>query len=175
MICPDKVEIEAEMKEEENLQFRAYLKRYADEEKLDEQFLQLHNEIFTHYDCEKCRNCCKKYKGCIPKEDLEQDAECLGLTIEQFRESFLEKEECESGYYTKHKPCDFLQEDGKCKLGDCRPDSCKKYPYTDQPERLSSLLGMLGIIAICPVAFEIFEKLKQDYGFRKRYGKRLWD
>lgn len=26
-------------------------------------------------------------------------------------------------YLTKHKPCDFLQEDGSCKLGDCKPDS----------------------------------------------------
>lgn len=26
-------------------------------------------------------------------------------------------------YQTKHKPCDFMQEDGNCKLGDCKPDS----------------------------------------------------
>ena len=70
------------------------------------------------------------------------------------------------GYHTKHKPCDFLQEDGSCKLGDCKPDSCKKYPYTDQPERLFSLLGMLDTITICPVAFEILEKLKKEYGLK---------
>ena len=34
------------------------------------------------------------------------------------------------------------EEDGSCKLGDCKPDSCKTYPYTDQPERLFSLLVM---------------------------------
>ena len=39
-------------------------------------------------------------------------------------------------------------------------DSCKKYPYTDQPERLSNLLGMLDIISICLVIFEMFERLK---------------
>lgn len=80
----------------------------------------------------------------------------------------MEKEECGLGYHTKHKPCDFLQGEGSCKLGDCKPDSCKKYPYTDQPERLFSLLGMLDTITICPVAFEIFERLKKEYGFRKR-------
>lgn len=41
-------------------------------------------------------------------------------------------------------------------------------PYTDQPERLWSLLGMLDTITICPVAFEIFERLKKEYGFRRR-------
>ena len=67
----------------------------------------------------------------------------MGITVEQFMDSFLEKVKLGIGYHTKHKPCDFLQEDGNCKLGDCKPDSCKKYPYTDQPERLSNLLGML--------------------------------
>lgn len=61
----------------------------------------------------------------------------------------------------------FLQEDGMCRLADCKLGNCKKYPYADQPERLLSLLGMLDIIAVCPVAFEIFEQLKEEYGFRR--------
>ncbi len=44
---------------------------------------------------------------------------------EQFIDTYLEKEEYDMNYQTKHKPCDFLQEDGNCKLGDCKPDSCK--------------------------------------------------
>ena len=47
-------------------------------------------------------------------------------------------------------------------------DSCKKYPYTDQPERLSNLLGMLDIISICTVIFEMYERLKKEYGFKRR-------
>ena len=168
MVHPDKVGIEAEKKEDENFKFRSFLKGHADEEELDKQFLRLHKELFADYDCSKCRNCCKMYKGSIPKEDVEKDAEYLGITVEQFIDFFLEKEEFGIGYHTKHKPCDFLQEDGNCKLGDCKPDSCKKYPYTDQPERLCSLLGMLDTISICPIAFEIFERLKKEYGFRRR-------
>ncbi len=102
------------------------------------------------------------YKGSIPEEDIEKDAEYLGITKARFIDFFLEKGEHGIGYQTKHKPCDFLQEDGSCKLGDCKPDNCKKYPYTDQPERLWSLLGMLDTITICPVAFEIFERLKKS-------------
>ena len=49
-----------------------------------------------------------------------------------------------------------------------RPDSCKKYSYTAQPERLSSLLSILDTIEICPVAFGIFERLKEEYRFRLR-------
>ena len=85
------------------------------------------------------------YKGSIPAEDIDRDAQHLEITPEQFIDTYLEKEEYDMNYQTKHKPCDFLQEDGNCKLGDCKPDSCKKYPYTDQPERLSSLLSVLDI------------------------------
>lgn len=168
MVSPDKVQVEAEKKEDENYKFRAYLKSHADADELDRQFLVLHKDLFADYDCSKCRNCCKMYKGSIPMEDVEKDAEYLGITVEQFVDFFLEKAEHDIGYHTKHKPCDFLMEDGNCKLGDCRPESCKKYPYTDQPERLFSLLGFLDTVSICPVAFEIYERLKQEYGFKAR-------
>ncbi len=113
------------------------------------------------------------YKGSIPAEDIDRDAQHLEITPEQFIDTYLEKEEYDMNYQTKHKPCDFLQEDGNCKSGDCKPDSCKKYPYTDQPERLSSLLSVIDVIElsvidvieICPVAFEIFERLKEEYRF----------
>ena len=108
------------------------------------------------------------YKGSIPTEDIDRDTQYLGIAPEQFVDVYLEKEEYDMNNQTKHKPCDFLQEDRNCTLGDCKPDSCKKYPYTDQPERLSSLLSVLDVIEICPVAFEIFERLKEEYGFRVR-------
>lgn len=168
MIHPDKVKEEAKKRENENLKFRSYLKNHADEDELDSQFLRLHKELFADYDCSKCRNCCKMYKGSIPAEDIDKDAQYLGISPEQFIDTYLEKEEYGINYQTKNKPCDLLQEDGNCKLEDCKPDSCKKYPYTNQPERLSSLLSVLDTIEICPVAFEIFERLKKEYGFRTR-------
>ena len=168
MLQPNQVKFEAKKKEKENLKFRTYLKCHADEDALDNQFLRLHKELFADYDCSKCRNCCKMYQASIPAEDIEKDASCLGMTPEQFVSDYLDKEEYGMNYLSKHKPCDFLQENGDCKLGDCKPDSCKKYPYTDQPERLSSLLSILGTIEVCPVAFEIFERLKKEYRFRTR-------
>lgn len=170
MINPNQVKFEAKKKEKENFKFRTYLKCHADDDELDRQFLRLHKEMFMNYDCGKCRNCCKMYKASIPAEDIERDAKFLEVTPEQFVSIYLDKDEYGIEYRTKHKPCDFLQKNGDCKLGNCKPDSCKKYPYTDQPERLSSLLSILDTIEICPVAFEIFEELKKEYGFRYRRG-----
>ena len=58
---------------QENFKFHTFLKCHADEDELDRQFLRLHEELFADYDCCKCRNCCKMYKGSIPVEDIDGD------------------------------------------------------------------------------------------------------
>lgn len=165
MLSPRKVKFMAKKKENENIRFRSYLKNHADEKELDEQFFRLHNELFEGYDCNRCRNCCKMFYGDIPEEDIQKDAEYLKMSKEQFVDIFLQKDEMNGEFRTKHKPCDFLQENGECKLGECRPENCKKYPYTNQPERLWSLYSVLEAVEVCPVAFEIYEELKSEYGF----------
>lgn len=168
MIAPRKVSRIAEKKEDENLEFRTFLKINANEEDLDQRFLRLHNELFAEYDCSRCRNCCKQYRGLIPADDIERDAAHMNMTKEQFLDFFLEDKRIEDGaetYRTKHVPCDFLQEDGNCRLGDCKPENCVKYPYTNQPKRLESLYSVLDAVSVCPVAFEIYERLKEEYDF----------
>ena len=107
------------------------------------------------------------YRGSIPVADIEKDSLHLRITPEEFIEQYLDGKDSEGNYQTKHKPCDFLQSDGSCKLDDCKPESCKKYPYTNQPERLWSLYSVLDAVSVCPVAFEIYERLKKEYGFKK--------
>ena len=45
MLPARKIHFEAKKKEKENLRFRSFLKCNADEEELDQQFLQLHKEL----------------------------------------------------------------------------------------------------------------------------------
>ena len=170
MLAPNEVKKAAKLKEDENFRFRTFLKIHADEEDLDRRCKRLHEQLFKGYDCNQCRNCCKEYPGGIPTEDFEKVAKHLKITKEQLIEFFLEPGE-PGEYRTKHIPCDFLKKDGSCMLGDCKPQSCKNYPHTNQPGRLHSLFGMLDIIEVCPVAFEIFERLKSEYGFPPRKGK----
>ena len=168
MIKPENVQDEAAKKEYENKKFRTFLKCNADENELDQQFQKLHQELFAGYDCNSCRNCCKQYYGSIPETDVEQDAKHLNMDVRTFIHEYLEPDENSTEYHTKNMPCDFLQEDGSCMLGDCKPLNCKNYPYTDQPDRLWSLYSVLEAVEVCPVAYEIFESLKQEYGFRCR-------
>ena len=169
MIPLRKLDRYAKMKEDENIEFRTWLKIHAEPKDLDDRFYRLHHELFENYDCSRCRNCCKQYKGLIPKEDVAKDAQFLGMTEDEFKEAYLKPEfdAAEGGYFTKNYPCDFLQEDGNCLLGDHKPESCVKYPHTDQPDRLGSMYSFLTAVFICPVAYEICERLKKEYGFRR--------
>lgn len=85
--------------------------------------------------------------------------EVLGMEKEKLIDHYLNISEIENNYETKHKPCDFLMK---------RPENCKDYPYTNRPERLYSLYSVLDVITVCPVAFEIYEKLKKEYGFQRK-------
>ncbi|MCD8181431.1 MAG: YkgJ family cysteine cluster protein [Firmicutes bacterium] len=165
MIKPNQVKQAAAEMEYQNEKFRRFLKTHAKEKELDEQFLRLHNELFKNYDCGSCRNCCKMYHAELSKSDIEKGASYLGISAEKFIDTYLKRDEYEIGYISKNKPCDFLREDGECLLGECKPQDCKDYPYTNQPERLHSLMSFLEHIEVCPVAYEICEGLKKEYRF----------
>lgn len=169
-ISVDKLAYYARRNEKKNLQFRIWLKTHVDEEDLDERCRRLHDEYFAQYDCSKCRNCCKSCHGSIPEEDFQKDADHLGISREEFIEKYIdiEKGGDEGNYDTKHMPCDFLNEDGACMLGENKPEACVKYPYTAEPGRLWALYSMIDNTAVCPVAYEIFEELKREYGFNRR-------
>lgn len=166
MIEPSKIFGAAKLMENKNYKFRAYLKNHANEDKLDAQFLRLHNELFKDYDCSKCRNCCKMCNAEIPAPDIDKDAQYLNMSSDEFINSYLKKSEFGLNYVTKHTPCDFYMDNGNCRLGDCKPATCTNYPYTNQPERLWSLLGFIENVSVCPVAYEICERLKKEYNFR---------
>lgn len=150
---------------EKNYRFRKYLKTHADENLLDEQFKELHNALFAVYDCRKCRNCCKSYSVFFEnEEEVRTASDYLGISVEQLKADYL-KESFES-YEGKQHPCAFLNDDMSCVLSDSKPESCKKFPYTDQPNRMGSLIGILEFAEVCPVVFEIVEQLKKRYHFR---------
>ncbi|MFZ5967395.1 MAG: YkgJ family cysteine cluster protein [Bacillota bacterium] len=166
MIEPSKVKEAFQKVENENYSFRVYLKNHADVDELDEQFLELHNELFSSYDCSKCRNCCKAYSASFEEDEIEPVATFLKMTEKDFIDQHIET--TVDGYEINIKPCCFLGADGECQIEACKPASCKDYPFTDKPERLFSLYSILDSAMICPVVFEMFERLKKIYRFKRR-------
>jgi len=166
MVEPFEVEETSKKLEGENIKFRSFLKNRADGDELDAHFLNLHNELFPTYDCSKCRNCCKTYDTYLEETEIKSIAEFLGQTENDFKNEHLIQ--TEEGYKIKGKPCSFLCADGICQIQEFRPSACRDFPFTDKPERLFSLFGILEFAEVCPVVLEILEELKKIYGFRNR-------
>ncbi|WP_102401360.1 YkgJ family cysteine cluster protein [Haloimpatiens massiliensis] len=166
MIEPSKLEQEFKKVEKQNYAFRAYLKNHADSDELDKQFLELHNELFKDYDCSKCRNCCKVYSITLQESEIEEATKLLKVTKKEFMDKYMKM--TVDGYEVKEKPCCFLTENGACKIEKCKPEECREYPFTNNPDRLFSLLSIVSFASVCPVVFEMLERLKETYGFRGR-------
>jgi|LSQX01.1.fsa_nt_gb Fe-S-cluster containining protein len=165
MIEPSQINVVAKKYENENVRFRTFLKCHADCDELDRQFLELHNELFAEYDCAKCRNCCQAFSTGLTESEIDNISAFLGSS----KEDFIEKHLVQSieGYEIK-APCCFLKSDGVCQIQECRPESCSEFPHTNKPERLWSLLGILSFAEVCPVVFEILQRLKKIYRFKTR-------
>ena len=169
MIEPHRIQDVSREYEAKNFKFRTFLKNRADPDELDQQFRDLHNEIFVRdeYDCCKCANCCKLYDIRIEQSDISAIAKHLGQTEDGFIAQYLVQDNEEAGVFIlKDKPCCFLEADGKCQIYGVRPVVCRDFPHTKKPGRLFSLLGVLGFAEDCPVVFEMIERLKRIYGFR---------
>ncbi|MCL2660677.1 MAG: YkgJ family cysteine cluster protein [Acidobacteriaceae bacterium] len=165
MLEPSKVGEAARRREVENMRFRTFLKNYADEDTLDAQFLALHNELFAEYDCCQCANCCREGDTPLREGEALAIATFLGLSEREFSERHLT--ESDEGCMLA-APCRFLQEDGGCAIEDCMPGACREFPYTNKPERIGSLLGVVSSAEVCPIVFEMLQRLKGMYGFRTR-------
>jgi len=170
MIEPSRMKETARRYEDENIRFRTFLKNRADPDELDRQFAKLHNELFSGYDCCACHNCCREYDVVFSDKAAERIAGFLNQGKEAFIHEYLrENEDKDEGEYKAKPPCPFLERDGKCRIQSCKPENCAGYPFTDQPERLWSLYSVMSAAEVCPVVFEIVQRLKGLYGFR---GKR---
>jgi len=168
MIKPSEVATEAQRFEQQNYEFRTFLKIHADDDELDSQFSKLHKELFTNYDCSKCANCCRTYNVVLDNDEIKEIVQFLKITQGEFTTKYLVSADTdgEKQYKFKHKPCSFLDDDEKCQIQDCKPNVCKDYPFTDKPRRLSSMYSVIDHASVCPIVFEILEKLKILYRFR---------
>ena len=165
MISPADVHGAASRLERENLRFRTFLKNRADENALDRDFASLHDELFSEEFCIQCGNCCREYSTVLKDNDIGAIAKYLRITPSAFLSEYTE--DSPDGPEIK-APCRFLSSDGRCEIQVCKPEDCKAFPYTDRPERIWSLYNTISLASVCPLVFEILQRLKKRYGFRSQ-------
>jgi Fe-S-cluster containining protein len=65
------------------------------------------------------------------------------------------------------RPCPFLAEN-RCRVYEHRPDTCRSYPHLQKEEFVFRLAQAVSNCSICPISFNVFERLKTEIWHRRR-------
>lgn len=158
----EKVEKLGKLREDENFKFRAFLKG-QDPDSIDKIVHRLNIEISNQIDCTACGNCCMKLKPCITEKDIKKLSHRLNLNPQQIKDDYIEIDE--GVQYFRNIPCSFLK-DKKCTVYNDRPEDCASYPHLHKKLFISRLWGVIDNYSICPIVFNVFEKLKTELNYR---------
>ena len=154
------IEGTSKLKEDENWEFRAFLKGYdISFEELDSIVHKLFNYVASEIDCLKCGNCCKKVSPLLKENDIKKLSDNLGMSINEFKKQFLKKTG-EGDYTFKMLPCPFL-ENNICSQYKYRPEDCRSYPHLHKKDFVFRLIGVINNYSICPIVFNVYELLKE--------------
>lgn len=157
----EKLKVNAEKVEKETKQFFKRLKKNKPKN-LDDIVHELDEEFFDDFDCLDCANCCKTLGPRVLPKDIERLSSHLKMKEADFVDKYLKIDE-DNDYVFKSMPCPFLDSENYCIVYDQRPKACKEFPHTSQKRFYQVLDETLLNTAICPVVFDIIEKLKKKY------------
>ncbi len=153
----------AKRRENQNYKFRAFLKM-QDDNKVDPIVHRLHREITEAIDCTKCGNCCKTLHPSVTKEEISRLAKALEISDETFGKRHLKTDNIDHEKFMSDSPCIFL-DSKRCSIYPDRPEVCREYPFTGEPEFTSRTFNMIFYYEICPIVFNLMEQLKVELGF----------
>lgn len=120
----------------------------------------IHYEVFQSTDCLSCANCCKTTPALITHQDIKRISKYLQMPSSEFKKLYVITD-LDGEMMMQRLPCTFLDQDNKCTIYDVRPESCRRYPHTDEKEYFQRISLNLNNTTICPAAARILEKLKK--------------
>ena len=156
----------AQENEDENFEFRSFLKGW-DFDEVDWIVHRLHNEIVPQIDCTQCGNCCGVLRPSVSDKEIDRLSVIDGISRQDFEMKYVAKEDSEDINYLKDMPCKYLR-NKKCTIYAHRPEDCRSYPHTHKDKFVSRLLGVIDNYEICPIVYNLYERLKIESGFKKR-------
>jgi len=141
-----------ENRERRNAQFKA-IESLSDNE-LNEAFHKGDKQAFSKIDCLACANCCKTHSPILEQEDLEQIAHSKEKSMRYILTEWVEMDE-EGDFVFQSQPCPMLNSDNSCSIYESRPNACREYPHTTNPNMRQILDITLENSFICPAVDHI--------------------
>lgn len=151
----------ASVREKENERFRRFLKG-TEGTKTDAIVYNLNEEIVRQIDCTLCGNCCSSLNTGINGNEIERLAALENISPEEYISDYCDNDD--GGMSLKCLPCRYLN-DKKCTVYENRPEECRRFPYTGEKGFIFRLWAMNGFYGICPIVFNVMERLKDMLRF----------
>ncbi|NQT59225.1 MAG: YkgJ family cysteine cluster protein [Bacteroidetes bacterium] len=163
----------AAQKEDENWEFRCYLKGWCDvsSEEIDAYFHRYYQVVSKEIDCTRCANCCSKVSPCLSFDEIEAMAAHLGLSSSAFCDRYLvedadedekfDKEGKSVRFVFKTLPCPLLK-DNLCTVYASRPNDCRSYPHLHKTGRVFSMNMIFENCLVCPIVYNVYELMKKE-------------
>lgn len=125
---------------------------------LNELFLRAHEEAFNRIDCLRCANCCSRLGPLITDRDIDRLARASRMKPGDLVDTWLRIDE-EGDYVYRELPCPFLGGDNYCLYYESRPDSCRRYPYTNRRNIKGHTGTLLKDMDVCPAVVLVLERV----------------
>jgi Fe-S-cluster containining protein len=152
----------AEAEVEDHFRFLRGLKMAPSERRVDNVARELHEDVFAAIDCVRCSHCCKTLKPVLSDADIKRIAKHLGLSRQAFIDTYLETDPEDGRQQMRVLPCPFLAEDGRCRIYEHRPRTCREYPHTDKKGFASRTHLHAENTLTCPAVYHIVSGCSAD-------------
>lgn len=160
----ERIEILAAQKARENYRFRALLKQ-RDSTRVDRLVHRINSQVVNEIDCTACGNCCATLRPAVTDNEIARLSRLVNISKELFADRYTEYVADENVRMLKDTPCAFLA-NKKCTVYDARPHVCQSFPHIEKDGFIFRTLEMVENCGICPIIYNVLERLKKELHFR---------
>jgi uncharacterized protein len=150
------IALEAEMKCDENEDFRAWLQQSPED--LDPVVFELNSRVEAQIDCTSCGNCCRSLIINVSAQEADALAHRMNRPLKDIKLQFLE-ESIGGQLVINTIPCHFLSQN-KCSIYADRFNECRAFPHLNKPGFRQRIFGTLMHYGRCPIIYNVVEALK---------------
>ena len=160
---PNRIQKLAQEREDDNWNFRRFLKGLDFEiEELDAIVQRHYQAIAIQIDCCACGNCCREISPLLSGHDVTRLAAGLRISEPEVIQRYLQPGEDEEGLFTfRDSPCPLIS-GNTCTVYEFRPEDCRSFPHLHKKEFEFRMIQAVQNCSVCPIVFHVFERLKDE-------------
>ena len=132
--------------------------------KLDQLALKVEREVWREISCITCANCCKSMTPTYKLKDMQRISTHLGMTVQEFKDKWLYREEGSRQWLNRSNPCQFLDlKTNMCSIYEVRPLDCAGFPHFSRPKMEEYVPMHKQNVEFCPATYRMVEKMMEKF------------